>query len=112
MPSAYSGTLRRSLSYNVPGASAQVVNASYYFEYNNKMITDSTGDAGISGIGLATFSITYNQLEQAGVFFEPNFYHVLRGNLGYFINVGGVNLGFYDLLELDYCIWNNSYIDL
>lgn len=109
MPSG-TGSVRKYNSFNVPGASAQTVNASYYFNYGNGKVTNSSGAATISGLGLATFSINYNNLEQYGAFFSPNYYHIIRGNLGYYINVNGVDIGVYKLLELDYCLWNSKPI--
>lgn len=101
------GSVRKYNSYSVPGASAQTVDANYYFEFRDKTVTTVTGDANISGIGLATYSVTYNELEQYGPFFAPNFYKIIRGNLGYYITVGGVNIGYYQVLELDYCLYNS-----
>lgn len=107
MPS-YSGSTSKYNSYNIPGASAQTVNAAYYFLFSNSVITSSSASASISGVGLATYDVTYNALEQYGPFYAPNFYRIIRGTMGYYLNIGGVNIGYYKSLELDYCLWNTS----
>lgn len=108
MPTNASGTLQKSNTYSVPGTSAQTVKATYYFEYSKLAVTSSSASASISGVGISTYSTTYSQLQKVGSSPIYNYYHVLKGNVGYFISVAGQVIGFSDVLELDYCIYNYS----
>lgn len=108
MPSG-EGTRKYYFDYDVPGISAQTVESAHYFEYNNKIVTKCSSSANISGIGLATFTITQQALERYGDFSPYNYYSVLIGDLGYYIMVNGVKVGVYDSLELTYCLANQTY---
>lgn len=105
MPSG-TGSTKKYNSYDVPGLTAQTVDATHYFEYSNKKVTKCTGSAKIGGLGLATFKTTYAELEKYGNGSVYNYYSVVKGDLGYYISVGGVNVGIYEDLELTYCLYN------
>ena len=92
MPSG-TGSTKKYNSYDVPGLTAQTVDATHYFEYSNKKVTKCTGSAKIGGLGLATFKTTYAELEKYGNGSVYNYYSVVKGDLGYYISVGGVNVG-------------------
>lgn len=100
------GTCKRFYDYEVGGLSAQTIESSHYFEYSNKKVTKCTSSANISGFGLCTWRTTYSELEKYGNGSTYNYYSVLKGDLGYFITVGGVNVGLYEEIELTYCLYN------
>ena len=107
MPSG-TGSTKKYNSYDVPGLTAQTVDATHYFEYSNKKVTKCTGSAKIGGLGLATFKTTYAELEKYGNGSVYNYYSVVKGDLGYYISVGGVNVGIYEDLELTYCLYKGT----
>lgn len=99
-------------SYDVEGLSAQTITGTFYFEYSNYQVTNSNSSYKISGAGAASFNPTYQALEKYGVYPLYNFYNIMLGDLGYFINVGGVDVGVYHQLELDYCLYTFNGVDV
>lgn len=99
-----SGSYSDSMEYAVPGLSAQTVTANHYFEYSNGKVTDWSVYTNISGLGLATYSSTYEKLERHDVSGWVRFFGVCVGNLGYYLEIGGVPIGVYEALELTYVL--------
>lgn len=97
---SHSGTME----YEVPGLSAQKVTAKHYFEYSNGRVTDWSVYTDISGLGLATYSRTYEKLERHDVSGWRRYFGVCVGNLGYYLEISGVPVGVYEALELTYVL--------
>lgn len=95
-----SGSKTYTLEYEVPGLSAQVVTAEHYFEYANNRVVDWAVYTETNGIGLITFKETYTHLERHDVDYARQYFGVCVGDLGYYISVGGANIGIYEQLEL------------
>lgn len=99
-----SGSYSDKIVYDVPGLSAQTVTAHHYFEYSYGRVTDWSVYVDIGGLGLATYSKTYEKLERHDVSGWRRYFGVCVGNLGYYLEVSGVPLGFYEALELTYVL--------
>lgn len=95
-----SGSTTLTVTYDVPGLSAQVVTAEHYFEYSNHKVVDWEVYTKVTGIGLATFKPNYRKLERHDVDTADQYFGVCVGDLGYYISVGGQNIGVFEQLEL------------
>ena len=100
------GTITYALEYEVPGLSAQVVTADHYFEYENNKVVDWSVYTEISGIGLATYNQTYDHLEKVDTGYSMHYVGSCVGYLGYYISVGGTNIGVYEQLELSHSLYH------
>ncbi len=99
------GTITYSMEYEVPGMSAQVVTAEHYFEYEDNKVIDWSVYTEISGIGLATYDQTYDHLEKVDTGYSMHYIGSCVGDLGYYISVGGTNIGVYEQLELTHSLY-------
>ena len=99
------GTITYSMEYEVPGMSAQVVTSEHYFEYEDNKVIDWSVYTEISGIGLATYDQTYDHLEKVDTGYSMHYIGSCVGDLGYYISVGGTNIGVYEQLELTHSLY-------
>lgn len=85
------GTSRGDVNFNCPGFSGQTVYSQHYFNYYNGQVTGSSRGSYINGLGISTWSVYYSDM------IHPNYsewYSLIKGLWGYYISVGGQNIGF------------------
>ncbi len=97
LPSYGVGTTSGTVKWNVPGASAQVVTSGHYFNYSNGSVTDSSRGSYISGAGIANWQEYYSGLTHPS---SNAWNSTIKGRCGYFISVGGQNIGMSNRVEL------------
>ncbi|MBN1040369.1 hypothetical protein DVW12_16940 [Clostridium botulinum] len=85
-----SGTASDNIDFDVPGASAQTIHSEHYFDYDNNSVTNSSRGSYISGLGIATWKQYYSGLQHPK---SKQWNSVIKGHWGYFISVGGSNVG-------------------
>ncbi|WP_409068430.1 hypothetical protein ACFLKB_13545 [Clostridium sp. FAM 1755] len=97
MPAKGTGTTSGTVKWRVPGASAQTVTSGHYFNYSNRKVTGSSRGSYISGVGLANWKPYYSGMTHPS---RTQWYSTIRGQCGYFISVGGQNIGVSQRVEL------------
>lgn len=84
-----STTKTYTVSLDVPGLSAQDVVSEHTISFRDKKIVSSNRGSYITGLGLANWSPYYSGLENYNTTEDS----VVKGKCGYFISVGGVQVG-------------------
>ena len=92
-----SDTVSKDVNWDAPGASAQTVYSEHYFDYNNNTVTNSSRGSYISGAGISTWNAYFSGLTHP----KSNEWHsIIKGKWGYYISVGGQNVGASDTVGL------------
>lgn len=92
-----SDTVSKKVDWDVPGASYQTVYSEHYFDYDNNKVTNSSRGSYISGVGISTWNAYFTGLTHPS---SDEWHSIIKGKWGYYISVGGQNVGASDTVGL------------